>query len=147
MAKPSPHEFEVPIRLVLVRPPQGVEFCLQRKTDEKLQHTRSDGDDITFELSVRVAQISPPRFLGPFTQGPVHQRFVYVCCGTSAGQFESPWTRRAKIQLGGITPELLEQARAHPGSWLEARYEGTAKDGSPSCATVPLLDGGWKFRT
>jgi hypothetical protein len=145
MTKPSsPHsEFELPIRLIVIKPPPGVEFCLQAKRNELLEQVRSTGEDITFDLTVRVVDSLPLNFLGPLTQGPPARRFLYVCSGTSAGQFGSCWTRRAKIPLTGITRELVAQVRANSGSRLEARVQGTGKDGGPACATVPLLDGGW----
>jgi hypothetical protein len=43
-------------------------------------------------------------------------RFVYVNVGTYAGGPPSPWSRRAKVPLGRITP---------------------------AAATVPLLGAGW----
>jgi len=135
-------EFELPLRITLIAPPAGVQFCLQRGSDELIGEVESTGADLSFDLSVRVdgkLADGSPRFLGPFTQGPPTSRFVYIRCGTSAGQWGSPWTRRAKIPLTGITWPLIRK-----GTRLEARYAGTAKDGGPSCATVPLLDGGWR---
>jgi hypothetical protein len=70
---------------------------------------------------------------------------VYVNSGTLAGQVDSRWTRRAKIHLEGISWELIERALASPGTVLEARIAGMARDGGPACATVPLLDGGWRI--
>jgi len=57
---------------------------------------------------------------------------------TLAGEVPSCWTRRAKVPLAGITDALIAT-----GEILEARFAGTARDGGPACATVPLLDGGW----
>ena len=48
-----------------------------------------------------------------------------------------------KIHLSTITWELIEQA-TKSGGVLEATIEGTAKDGGPNCASVPLLGDGWK---
>jgi hypothetical protein len=53
-------------------------------------------------------------------------------------------TRRAKIKTAGINWKLIEQALATPGAVLEVQIEGLAKDGGPCCATVPLVNGGWK---
>ena len=85
-----------------------------------------------------------PRLLGPFTQGPPAQRFIYICSGTCAGEADSRWTRRAKIPLTGITDALLAQWRKGSPACLEARIKGTAKDGGPACASVALLDG-WRI--
>jgi hypothetical protein len=107
------------------------------------------GETVTFNFTVRAAQRKggvAPNLLGPYAFGTPTDRFFYVCVGRSAGQWNSPWTRRAKIKTQGITWSLVEQALAAPGAVLEARIDGRAKDGGPSCATVPLLDGGWKVR-
>jgi hypothetical protein len=77
-------------------------------------------------------------------QGPPGGRFVYVNVGTYAAQPDSPWGRRAKVPLGGITDALLDAALASPGAVLEAAFAGRGRDGGPSCATVPLLGGGWR---
>jgi hypothetical protein len=43
------------------------------------------------------------------------------------------------VPLSDITEKLIRSGRR-----LEARFNGTARDGGPACATVPLLDGGWR---
>ena len=139
-------EHEIPLRITLVHPPRDVVFCLQRGKGEIVSPVLATGGDLSFELSVRVRDGRPdglPNFLGPFTQGPPTGRFIYVNSGTSAGQAGSCWTRRAKVQLSGITWPLIEEAMAAPGAVLEARITGTSKDGGPACATVPLLEDGW----
>jgi hypothetical protein len=108
---------------------------------------RSSGEDLSFDFSIRVAPgktAGSLRFLGTFTQGPPAERFVYVCSGTLAGQAGTEWTRRAKVPLKGITNDLVARVRKSAGVKLEARIRGTAKDGGPACATVPLLDG-WRL--
>ena len=90
-------EREIPLRITLVRPPRDVVFCLQRGKAEIVSPVRATGDDLSFELSVRVRDgraDGSPNFLGPFTQGPPDGRFVYVNSGTSAG-------RRAPAGRGG----------------------------------------------
>ena len=138
---------EVPLRITIVRPPKGVQFCLQGKTSADLvDKTVATESDISFDFSVRLAPREakePPRFLGEHTHGPPSGRFVYLCVGTLAGQADSCWTRRVKIPLAGLTWPLIEGVWKKPGARLEARYQGTGKDGGPACATVPLL-GGWK---
>ncbi len=137
---------EVSLRIVVVNPPAGVRFAVQRGKDELLE-PRSAKGEIIFEFPIRVRNDGAegsPNFLGPFAQGPRDARFVYVNSGTMAGEPASPWTRRAKIPLGGITWAMIE--RAKPGSFIEARIAGTVRDGGPACATVPLLDRGWKLQ-
>jgi hypothetical protein len=141
-------ESELPLRITLIHPPSGVVFCLQRGKTEIVSPVRSTGDDLSFDFTVRVRdgrEDGLPNFLGPFTQGPSTGRFVYVNSGTSAGEVGSPWTRRAKIHLSGISWALIEEALAAPGAVLEARIAGTSRDGGPACATVPLLEGGWRI--
>ena len=134
---------EIPLRITLVAPPRGVLFCLQGRGREPVGQTLSKGEDLVFDLAVRADESgAQPRFLGPFTQGPPAQRFIYVCSGTMAGEAGSCWTRRAKVPLSGISHELLKDWRASAAARLEARIRGTAKDGGPACASVEIL-GGW----
>lgn len=139
-------EAEMPLRITLVSPPPAVPFCIQRGKGEPFGRTKSAGEDISFDLTVRVkpALDGGPNFLGPFTQGPPSARFIYVNSGTFAGEPESCWSRRAKVPLGGITRAMIEEAQSLSAGFLEARIPGRAGDGGPICASVKLLDGGWK---
>ncbi|HSU17469.1 DUF5990 family protein [Longimicrobium sp.] len=138
---------DLPLRIVVVRPPMGVAFAVQRGRDALLPPTRASAGEIVFDLTVRVADRGGAvNVLGPFAHGTPADRFVYVSSGTSAGQAGSCWTRRAKVKTAAIDWPLVEAALATPGAVLEARIEGTARDGGPCCATVPLLDGGWTMR-
>ena len=144
----APQEHELALRVTILGPPPGVQFCLQRGRSDLVSQTVSTGRDISFDFSVRVKPLdrdAPPRLLGPFTQGPPSGRFIYVCCGTSAGQPDSQWSRRAKVALAGISRPLIGEALKNPSPKLEARFHGTAADGGPSCATVRLPDGGWRL--
>jgi uncharacterized protein DUF5990 len=139
-------ERELPLRITLVRPPPGVRFAVQRGRDGLLPPAHASPGALTFELSVRAAPRADGtvNVLGPFAHGPPAGRFLYVCSGTRAGQPDSCWTRRMKIGTAGITAALVAETLAAPGAVLEARVAGTATDGGPACATVPLLDGGWR---
>jgi hypothetical protein len=136
---------QLPLRVVVERPPAGVAFRVQRGKWELLEPSPSASDSLSFDFTVRVvlAAGEPPNFLGEFAQGPRDSRFIYVNSGTSAGQHDSNWTRRAKLPLTKISAALVKRVLADPGSVLEARIEGVGRDGGPACATVPLLDGGW----
>ena len=137
---------EIPLRVTVIDPPAGVVFALQRDRAELHQVIRSSGAAISFDFSVRARPASTSNtlnLLGPFTQGTPASRFVYVNSGTYAGDKGSCWSRRAKVPLSGITPRLLEQLS--PGAILEARIAGTARDGGPACASVPLLGKGWSL--
>jgi hypothetical protein len=141
-------ERELPLRIVVVRPPRGVAFAVQRGRDGLLAPSEASGDDaLAFDFTVRVADRGGAvNVLGPFAQGTPADRFIYVNSGTMAGQPDSPWTRRAKVKTRSIGWALAGAALAAPGFVLEARIEGAAGDGGPCCATVPLLGGGWTLR-
>lgn len=137
---------EIPIRLVLVDPPAGVDFGIQRGSgtsyETLLVQQRTRGD-ITFDFDLTVAESQRsgrPNFRGPLVQGPPANRFVYIDVGTYAGQKATPWSRRMKVPLQGITWTLIENVTRKPGSRLQGRIEGTGRDGGPNCATVDILD-------
>lgn len=128
-------ENEVRLRIVLLQPPAGVEFALQKGRGsgyEMAQKQRSGGKDLRFEFTVSAKPgraAAGPAFAGPFVQGPAGDRFVYLDIGTYAGQSGTPWSRRLKVPLSGITWEMVRS-----GKTLEARVPGAAQDGGPSCA-------------
>jgi hypothetical protein len=70
-------------------------------------------------------------------QGPPGARFLYIGSGAFAGEKNTPWKRRAKIPLGGITSAVV--AKGKKKGALEATIHGKARDGGPACATVPLV--------
>ncbi len=146
-SRPRPDEAQLPVRITVVGPPPDVAFCVQRRRTERLHPSRASAREVSFDFVLRVRRggrsDGGANFLGPFTQGSIDDRFVYVGSGTFAGQADSPWDRRAKVPLNGVPEELLEETLARPGSRLECRIAGLAKDGGPACATVPLLDPGW----
>lgn len=141
-------ESEISLRIVVERPPAGVYFGLQKGSGseyEIVQTVESKSEDLQFEFNVRVrgGKDGLPNFLGVFVQGPTHERFVYLDIGTYAGQTNTPWSRRLKIPLRGITWELIAQTAKSSSAALEARVAGTGKDGGPSCGTVKPFEG-WK---
>lgn len=138
-------ELDVPARIIVVQPPAGVVFALQRGKQNLGVTATSTGRDLQFEFTLQAARApdGSPRFLGEFVQGPASGKFVYVNSGTLAGQVESPWTRRAKVGLQMVKWVTVEHAAWQGGGLLEARIPGVARDGGPACASVPLLDGGW----
>ena len=80
------------LRIVVIRPPIGVEFAVQRGRSDLLAPVEVTPEATTFEFSVSVADstVNPPRLTGEFAQGPPAARFVYVNSGTLAGQSENP---------------------------------------------------------
>ena len=140
---------DVPIRLVLVSAPAGVDFAIQRGrgvefTPELVQ--RGTGGDLIFDFPLTVASLAGrvPNFVGPFAQGPASARFVYVDVGTYAGQQGTPWSRRIKVPLQDVSLALVRKVLEQRGRRLMVRVAGAGKDGSPACATVRPL-GPWRI--
>ena len=142
-------ERELTLRIVLEKPPAGVDFGLQkgRGSDyETIQKQRSQTKDLYFEFTVGLKagrKNAMPDFSGPLVQGPPGERFVYLDIGTYAGQKDTCWSRRLKIPLSGIASDMIDRVDKSR-SVLEARVPGTGKDGGPNCATVRPFDG-WKL--
>lgn len=142
-------ESDLAIRLVLVDPPAGVDFGIQRgggSDYETLFVQQAKRGDVIFDFSLVVADNRKnglPNLKGPIAQGPPSNRFVYVDVGTYAGQENTQWSRRMKVPLQGITWELVKQVTNKPGHRLLARIPGRGKDGGPNCATVKLVSD-WK---
>ncbi len=136
----------IALRITVLQPPPGVSFRLQRGRRELTAPTEITPEALSFDFTVRLAEAprtNPPRLLGEYAQGPPAARFVYVNSGTLAGDVGSPWSRRAKVPLTSITWRLIDRVRATPGAALHARIAGTARDGGPACASVPLLGEAW----
>ncbi|MCY7350040.1 MAG: DUF5990 family protein [Cytophagaceae bacterium] len=139
-------ERTVQLRIVVRQPPVGVAFAVQRG-NKALDYSRiADENTLLFEVPVGVKTdaTGQPDFTGPFVQGTPGARFIYLNSGTLAGQTDSCWTRRAKISLRGITWQLLNQEPGSSANILEVKIAGKAPNGGPACASVPLLEGGWK---
>ena len=114
---------------------------VQKGKDELLQPDKRTGRDLIFdfEVSVDVDQ-GPLNFLGKFAQGPKDARFIYVNSGTYAGQAEIHWGRRAKLALGSITREQVEDVLGNDGARIETTMPGTGRDGGPTCASVKGIE-------
>lgn len=136
--------FERSLRIVVDHPVPGVALALQRGAAAKaalVPPVEASDRAVVFELSVTVDGTladGRPRLLGPYVQGPPEARFVYICVGQNAGQLDSEWSRRIKVPLGALT-----MAQAEGRGRLTAHIAGRGKDGTPACATVPLLPPGW----
>jgi hypothetical protein len=140
----------LPLSIVVEQPAPGVAVALQRGASGKAAlvgpaHTSADALVFDFDLTLdgSIAD-GRPRLLGPFVQGPPTARFVYLAIGASAGQIGSPWRRRAKVPLGAIDWHAIEALA--PGERLTAHIAGRGRDGTPACATVPILPPGWVAR-
>lgn len=125
---------EIRMRIVIETPVPGVLHSLQGKDGHPLDPRRAEGGTpLRFDFPVRIAP--GPKFFGDQVrrEGPV-RRFVYVRVGQAAGDIASPWSRRMKIDIHDIPQALLDGASR--GQLLEGTINGTAKDGTPACATV-----------
>jgi hypothetical protein len=135
------------LRITVVDPPPNVAWALQLGRDELIKPTASMSSGVSFDFSVEVVGGDSPgdfRLRGPAVQGKAGERFVYLCVGTYAGQPGAAASGRTKISLEGITAKLVDQAKRNRSGVLEARFAGTARDGGPSRASVPLLGEGWR---
>jgi Family of unknown function (DUF5990) len=144
-------EKELTLRIVLEKPPQGIDFGLQKGSGnnyETIQKQRSGNEDLNFQFTVRIkdARSAQPIFLGPFVQGNSSGRFVYIDIGTYAGQTNTIWSRRLKVPLAGITQDMIGKVLLGETLLLESKVPGTGKDGGPNCATVKPF-GGWQLKT
>jgi len=145
-SKTSPAD-TLALRITVLDPPPGILWALQLGSDEIVQPSASTKTRITFDFAVDVVAGDSPaafRLRGPAVQGKPGARFVYLRMGSYAGQAgASGW--RAKISLESITRKLIDAAQAKRSGVLEARFAGTAKNGGPACASVPLLGAGWSL--
>lgn len=149
----------IQLRVIVLQPPKPraneTGFGLQDNSsgDWILHHGQKfPNGDVHFTCECRVkpdAKSGAPNFLGPFVHGPPAQRFLYLSWKPKQWQpgdseiVAPPYTRRLKVRLSSITWQLIEAARRAEAA-LEVTVAGTGKDGGPACASVPLLNGGWK---
>lgn len=125
MPKEPKSEIVVPLRIILVAPPPGVDFGVQegKGNDYKtIAVQRSKAGNLTLECTINVKgnrADGPPNFAGPISQGPPTGRFIYVDIGKSAGQFDSCWQRRIKIPLETITWEMVDSVLDKPKRLLK----------------------------
>ena len=127
---------EIAMRLVIEQPVAGVWHSLQDKKSKPLAAQVSQaGEALAFDFAIRIGP--GPKFYGEQvrSEGPV-RRFVYIAVGTQAGEHFSRWSRRMKIDVHDIAQVLLDGAMA--GKRLVGTVNGTGKDGTPACATVPV---------
>lgn len=134
---------DIPIRIKVLRPPNGVEMKVQRGRDELLSAAKVSPDALIFDFEI-TADITDamPNFLGKYTQGPKDARFIYVNSGGYAGHPGTCWNRRAKISLMNITRKQIETVLKSTDLLLQTEFEGVGRDGGPTCASVKGIE--WK---
>ena len=136
---------EIKLRIVIEKPPAGIDYGLQKGRGnpyETVQTQRSGKKDLVFEFPVSVSARNHS-LTGPYVQGPAGAKFVYIDIGTYAGQQNTPWSRRLKVPLTGITGTMIARSSQDSGFVLETRVPGTSSNGEPSCASVKPFQG-WK---
>jgi len=134
---------QVQLCLTVSHPPTGVPFAVQLGRDDLLPPTSVTRDSIIFDVPVELVQSEngASRLRGAAIQGPASGRFLYVASGTRAGDLRSQWNRRAKVPLTGLPEQLHRAAPAGEVVTVSAEIAGTAKDGGPAVASIPLLRG------
>ena len=135
MARAEQHA--IAMRIVIERPVVGVLHSLQDKDGGPLDPKASvSGEPLLFDFTIRVGP--GPKFFGDQVrrEGP-ERRFVYIRIGDLAGDRASPWSRRMKIDIHDLAPDLLDAA-ARDGGRIALWVNGTGKDGTPACATVAV---------
>lgn len=134
----------VTFRLTILAPVPSVALCLQGKDGVLVDVRMPTGRDLTFDVPARMAEGKDGfRFLGDHVrvEGKT-RRFFYVGIGRGAGQTDTEWSRRAKIDFPEITPVLAKRALAG-GLVMDATMQGKDKKGEPACATIKLVSP-WK---
>jgi hypothetical protein len=132
----------IPLTLMLIchdPPPtiydgQAMDFGAQDKAGALHPGAAAPDGTVRFrvELAARTADTALD-FAGPFVHGPRRGRFLYLGyrpVGATA------WTRRWKIPLAGITPDLIAAAQAEDDA-LQATFS------AHKTATVQLSGAGW----
>ena len=101
-------------------------------------------DGAVFSIHIRARTNTESRtvnFFGPYVQGTPQDRFIYLTWTGKLGGKRQMF-RRIKLSLKTITYSQVRKVVAGHGL-LEVRVSGIGPDGSPACATVPLLGKGW----
>lgn len=114
----------------------GVRLGVQ-KGKEVIDDISADAAEATFTLEFRVErnpQTGNPNFLGPYAQGPSHERFFYLCWGESKHGFWGGFSR-VKIHLKRFDWPTIESVLKQSHA-LKAKLRMTDKKGGPICASV-----------
>src|SRR5215212_2247167 len=115
---------------------EGVHVGVQRQRDV-VDLVPGDADEAVWDLPIDVLPGRDGRldFRGPYVHGKPGERFVYLNWGEVGASGGFAGFRRAKLWLGTIGDELLEQAITSR-SVIEGRLPLTDRRGGPLCASV-----------
>lgn len=133
------------LRLRVVNPPANVSWAVQLGRSDLLPPVQRSTERLVFEIPLELVSTEggEAKVRGPAVQGPRGGRFLYVCSGTRAGDVSSCWDRRAKVSLETLPLDAIRERPADAAVVLEGEIGGTAKDGGPACASVPLRGKAW----
>src|SRR6185369_8240188 len=138
-------ERQLTLRVIVERPPGDVDFGIQEGPRQRLQD-RPEAEIYEKGFAIRIPDSRPRRekrtteFSRLICTSLANNRFIYLDIGTYAGQTNTPWGRRLKIPLAGITWAMIEQA-SDTSLAIEVRVPGTGRDGGPTCGTVKQFSG------
>jgi hypothetical protein len=135
------------LRLSVVGPPPNVSWAVQLGRSDLLVPVRRSKDRLEFEILLELVSMASGAAMvrGAAVQGPRGGRFLYLASGARAGDVMSPWDRRAKISLETLPLGTISKCPAGAAVVLAGEISGTAKDGGPACASVPLLGKAWSL--
>ena len=140
---------ELTLRIILEKPTAAVDFGIQKgkgNNYETILKQRSVGKDLRFEFTITVKPGKDGLYdlFGTIVQGTAGDRFIYIDIGTYARQQDTPWSRRLKIPLKGITETMINHLLAHPKIIMETNIAGRGNDNSPACGTAKPFNG-WRL--
>lgn len=134
-------------RIIVEKPVAGAVYGVQKGSGnnyETLQKQTASSADLIFDIVLPAKRNKEGNLVlcGPLSQGPPHERFLYLDIGSYAGQGNAPFSGRLKIPLPKISDEFRKEATA--GRALISTVYGTnEKTGRPIGGTVKPVDG-WK---
>lgn len=136
--------------ILLTAPPANLTYALQKGSGSNFiveQVQKSTGADLNFNIPIEIKGTPQanevPDFKGPYVQGPIGGRFIYIGIGIYAGGSQNEWSGRLKIPLSG--PDWATTTIAGNSALpLHTTVPGVGKKGMPNCATVKPFEG-WKL--
>ena len=137
--RPMPAGHPLTLRFTIVDPIAGLRYSLQDAEGRPVSPQTALAAPLSFDAPVRY---EAGRWLGSFVrrEGSV-RRFVYIALGRQAGDDHSPISGRAKIDIHGIPPALIEAAGDRV---IEVKLPGAGRNGGPALATLAPLEP-WKI--